>query len=326
MLDNMGREINYLRISITDKCNLRCRYCMPMEGVKQLKHEEILSLEEIARLVQIAATIGIRRVRLTGGCPLVRRNICQLIRYIRSVPEIEEISLTTNGILFPQMADDLKAAGLDRVNISLDSLVPERYRYITRIGDHDSVMRAIDRALELDLEPVKINTVVIRGFNDDEILDFASMAYERPLHIRFIEYMPIGDLEFWNASRMMSSDEVKEVIKQQYELIPNGKIIGNGPAQNYSLAGGRGSVGFISPMSNHFCGSCNRLRLTAEGKLRACLYDKKEMDLKLAISNGASDEDLRQMFVRAISQKPQQHNLNGGWGQENQRKMYQIGG
>ncbi len=326
MLDGRGREINYLRISVTDRCNLRCRYCMPEEGVNYLGHDKILSLEDIARLVRISTSIGIHKVRLTGGSPLVRRNICQLIRYIRDIPEIDDIALSTNGILYADMADDLKAAGLNRINFSLDTLVPEKYTYITRRGQLPDVIRALNKAIILHMDPIKINAVVIRGFNDDEILDFAALAYTHPLHIRFIEFMPIGDMFFWQKERMIHSDEIKNIISQHYTLEENKITTGNGPAKSYKVSGGKGSLGFISPMSNHFCGECNRIRLTAEGKLRACLYDKKEIDLKPALENGANDEEIRQLFIKTIHAKPDKHHMNNGWGENNQRKMYQIGG
>lgn len=326
MVDNHGRNINYLRISITDRCNLRCRYCMPYTGVEKLEHFSILNLEEIARLVRIAAQAGIRKVRLTGGEPLVRRNVAQLIRYIRDIEEIDDISLTTNGTLFGSMAEELKDAGLDRINFSLDSMVADKFQYITRVGRLDTVMSAIDKALRLELHPVKINTVLIRGFNDDEILDFAAMAYERPLHVRFIEFMPIGDLQFWDRGNIISSQETKDIISGRYRLLDAKKIKGSGPARYFNLEGGQGSIGFISPMSNHFCSACNRIRMTAEGKLRGCLYDKREVDLKQAMENGASDEQLRQMFLETISSKPDKHHMNNGWGADNRRKMYQIGG
>ncbi|MEQ8201508.1 MAG: GTP 3',8-cyclase MoaA [Syntrophomonadaceae bacterium] len=326
MVDRHGRNINYLRISITDRCNLRCRYCMPYSGVEKLPHMDILSLEEIARLVRIAAGAGIRKVRLTGGEPLVRKNVVQLIRYIKEIPEIDDISLTTNGTLFPGMAEELKAAGLDRVNFSLDSMVPEKFEYITRSGCLDVVMNAIDKALSLDLHPVKINTVLIRGFNDNEIMAFADLAYKRPLHVRFIEFMPIGDLQFWNRDNIITARETKNIISRHYQLADAKKIKGSGPARYYNLEGGQGSVGFISPMSNHFCAECNRIRMTAEGKLRGCLYDKREVDLRQAMQYGASDEQLRQIFLETISSKPDQHHMNDGWGTENRRKMYQIGG
>jgi cyclic pyranopterin phosphate synthase len=325
LFDTMGRNINYLRISITDRCNLRCRYCMPLEGVEKLGHTRILSLEEIARIVKVAAQVGIQKIRLTGGEPLVRKNINQLIRYICEVPEIDDLALTTNGTLFAGMAQDLQAAGLDRVNFSLDTLVAEKYKYITNRGRLADVIKSIDKALALKMDPVKINTVLIKGFNDNEILDFAELAYKRPLHIRFIEFMPIGDLLFWKRENIISSNETRNIIKTKYKLI-EGKIQGSGPAKYYKLEGGQGSVGFISPMSNHFCSECNRIRMTADGKLRGCLYDKTENDLKLAIDNGASDEDLRQLFLKTINTKPDKHNMNAGWGEENHRKMYQIGG
>ncbi len=326
MFDTMGRNINYLRISITDRCNLRCRYCMPLEGVEKLGHDRILSLEEIARLVRVAAQVGIRKVRLTGGEPLIRKNISQLIGYIRNIPEIDDIAMTTNGTLFTDIADELREAGLDRINFSLDTLVAEKYKYITRQGRLEDATRAINKALELKMEPVKINTVLIKGFNDNEVMDFADLAYNRPLHIRFIEFMPIGDLKFWNRENIISSSETMNMIKRKYKLVEANKIKGSGPAKYYTLEGGQGSVGFISPMSNHFCGECNRIRMTAEGKLRGCLYDKTESDLMLAMRNGASDEDLRKIFLKTINSKPDKHNMNSGWGEENHRKMYQIGG
>ncbi|MCX5780761.1 MAG: GTP 3',8-cyclase MoaA [Firmicutes bacterium] len=326
MLDTKGRNINYLRISITDRCNLRCLYCMPLEGVEKLGHFSILNLEDIARLVRVAATVGIRKIRLTGGEPLVRKNVAQLIHYIHEIKEIDDISLTTNGTLFAGMAEELQAAGLDRVNFSLDTLVADKFKYITREGKLPEVRQAIDKALALGMEPVKINTVLIRGFNDNEVMDFADLAYNNPLHIRFIEFMPIGDLQFWNRENIVTSSETRNLINKKYKLVDGKKVRGSGPAKYYKLEGGQGSVGFISPMSNHFCAECNRIRMTAEGKLRGCLYDKTESDLKQALENGASDEELRQIFLMTINAKPDKHNMNSGWGDENLRKMYQIGG
>lgn len=326
MVDEQGRIINYMRISLTDRCNLRCRYCMPEKGVDNLGHYTILSLEEIARLVKIASQLGICKIRLTGGEPLVRKNIGQLINYIADIPEIDDIAVTTNGILFADMAEELKKAGLKRANISLDSLVPEKFRFITRQGDLSLVKKAIFKALELDMEPIKINTVVIKGFNDDEIMDFAQLAYDYPLHVRFIEFMPVGDLLFWKRDRMLSSLEIKNTIETRYSLLPSKSIAGNGPARYYNLKGGQGSIGFISPMSNHFCAECNRIRLTSEGGLRGCLYGKEEVDLRVALKKGYSDDEIKELFAKVIKAKPAKHNMNAGWGEENKRKMYQIGG
>jgi cyclic pyranopterin phosphate synthase len=326
MLDNFCREINYLRISVTDRCNLRCRYCMPEEGIDKTVHNNILSFEKLARLVKVATTVGIRKIRLTGGEPLVRKEIPSLIEFISQIDSVDDIAITTNGILFPEMACDLKKAGLQRVNFSLDTLQEEKYKYITRVGELHQAEKAIMKALELDLHPVKINTVVIKGFNDDEILNFAHLAYTYPLHIRFIEFMPIGDLLYWKKDRIMTAAEMENVIREKYNLQAARVVKGNGPAKYFKLEGGLGSVGFISPMSNHFCSECNRLRMTAEGKLRGCLYDKREIDLHDAINKGASDEDLRQLFIKAINLKPPEHHMDQGWGIDNERKMYQIGG
>jgi cyclic pyranopterin phosphate synthase len=326
MLDGQGREINYLRVSITDRCNLRCQYCMPETGISSVGHRDILSLEDLARLIRVGASIGIRKIRLTGGEPLVRKNISQLIHYINDIKEIDDIAITTNGILFTPLADEMKAAGLKRVNFSLDSLVAEKYRYITRTGDLSVVMKSIDKARALELHPIKINTVVIKGFNDNEILDFADLAYKYPLHIRFIEFMPIGDLLFWRRDRLMTSQEIKQRIEQKYGLEEWSKIKGNGPASYYKIPGGQGSLGFITPMSNHFCAQCNRIRLTAEGKLRACLHEQGETDLRTSLARSADDTELKQLFMETLHSKPEKHHMDTGWGKDNYRKMYQIGG
>jgi len=326
MIDQFGREINYLRVSITDRCNLRCRYCMPEEGVDKLEHRTILSLEEMARLVGVAVKAGIRKVRLTGGEPLVRRNVVQLVNYIGNLPEIDDLALTTNGVLYAPMAQDLRQAGLNRLNFSLDSLNAERFHYMTRGGNLTTVMASIFKALELGMHPVKINTVVIRGFNDDEVLDFARLATEYPLHVRFIEFMPIGDLHYWNRERMINSSEIKGIIESSYQLESIKRVPGNGPAKYYNIRGGQGSLGFITPMSNHFCTECNRIRLTADGGLRACLHDYHEIDLKTPLRSGASDEELLALFAGCVQAKPSRHQMNAGWGPDNERKMYQIGG
>lgn len=326
MVDAFGRSVHYLRISITDRCNLRCRYCMPEDGVKNLGHANILSLEDITRLVRVGARVGIRKVRLTGGEPLVRKNVAGLVESIASIPEIDDIALTTNGFLFAELAEDLKRAGLKRVNFSMDSLREDRFAYITRREGLASVREAIFKALHLDMHPVKINVVIIRGFNDDEVFDFARLAYDYPLHIRFIEFMPVGDLLWWEPERVVTSEEIKGKLSVPYRLMAEKAVKGSGPARYYSMEGGAGSLGFISPLSHHFCQECNRIRLTADGKLRGCLYDQQEVDLKQALEAGASDSELEELLGKAIERKPARHEMQTGWGEQNYRKMYQIGG
>lgn len=326
MRDSLGRCINYLRISVTDRCNLRCRYCMPDEGISKLDHSKILSFEEILRLVKICSGLGIKRVRITGGEPLVRSHITTLIEGIASTQGIDEVTMTTNGTLFAPLAQRLQDAGLTRVNFSLDSLDENKYHYITRQGRLEQVWRGIMTALESTLSPIKLNIVLIRGFNDDEILDFAELAYDYPLQVRFIEFMPVGDLLFWDRNRVITIAETKNILAQKYNLIPATATPGSGPAQNYVLEGGQGGLGFISPISSHFCAECNRIRLTAEGKMRSCLYDNNETDLKAALDRGASDEDLLRLVKETIAKKPDRHHMDTGWGASNHRKMYQIGG
>lgn len=326
MQDSFGRNIEYLRVSVTDRCNLRCRYCMPLEGTSYMEHGKILSLEEIARLVRLGAELGIKKVRFTGGEPLVRKNFVQLVQYVSEIPRIGDIAVTTNGGLFSEMAWELQQAGLNRVNFSMDSLQEERYRYITRQGDLKRVWDAVFHAMEMDLQPVKLNVVVIKGFNDDELLDFANLAYYHPLHVRFIEFMPIGDLQFWQKDRVCTMEEIRRRINLEYELLPANPVEGNGPARQFQIKGGLGSLGFISPLSNHFCSECNRVRLTADGKLRVCLHHKIEFDLRRPMREGASDEELLELIKKAVAMKPRRHHMDEGWGGQNERKMFQIGG
>lgn len=326
MFDTYARNINYLRVSVTNRCNFRCKYCMPEEGIEDIGHDNILTVEEIVRLVQVAARVGIRKVRLTGGEPLVRKNITKLVAEIAKIPKISDIAITTNGMLFADMARELKGAGLNRVNFSLDSLDSERFRYITSRGSLYDVTHAILTALELGLAPVKINTVVMKGINDQEILDFVELAKTMPLHVRFIEFMPVGDLPFYKTDRVVTVHEIRQIIEQKYELTKAAAVQGNGPAKAYQIRGGRGTVGFISAMSDHFCGECNRIRMTADGKLRGCLFSQNEINVKLALHNHTGDEILADLFSKVIREKPNRHHMNDGWGADNKRKMYQIGG
>lgn len=326
MKDILQREINYLRLSVTDRCNLRCTYCMPREGIKPIPHEEILRNEEIEKLVRVAALVGINKIRLTGGEPLVRKGLPDLIELIAGIPGIDDIAVTTNGILLPEMAAGLKDAGVKRVNISLDTLEPRRYEEVTRLGKFGSAWRGIEAALEHGFHPVKINVVAIRGFNDDEILELAGLSFKYPLHVRFIELMPIGISDAWASCRHIPVHEIMDIIEHGLgKLQEVKKPAGNGPAKYYDLPGSKGSIGFISPVSDHFCSSCNRLRLTAEGKLRPCLYSDYEIDLKKPLRSDATQLEMARLFTQAIKLKPTRHNIGEGW-RERDRIMSQIGG
>lgn len=326
MQDTFKRNINYLRISVTDRCNLRCVYCMPPEGVQHVPHSEILTMEEITTLVRAAAGVGIRKIRLTGGEPLVRKGITTLVESIAAVDNIDDIAVTTNGILLEKLGPRLKDAGLKRVNISLDTLNPRRFREITRLGRLEDVKRGIETALKLGMHPVKINTVVVRGLNDDEVLDLARLALDYPLHIRYIELMPIGESDKWARERFVSAGEVSARIEAGMgKLGPVDKPAGSGPARYFRIPGATGTVGFITAISNHFCSACNRLRLTATGSLRPCLYSDRELDVKGPIRNGASLLELSKLFVQAARMKPDRHNMAAGW-KDKMRVMSQIGG
>lgn len=333
-IDQHGRTIDYLRISVTDRCNLRCLYCMPEEGVAWRPHDMMLSLEEIERFVRIAAADGINRIRLTGGEPLVRLGIVDLIREITNTPGITSVAMTTNGILLPKMAQDLRDAGLSRVNISLDTLDPAQYAHITRRGNLEDAFAGIDAALSVGFKPIKINCVVIRSL-DQDVLSFAKLSMDRPLHVRFIEYMPVGDSSGsdgmgWNETDTIPSEELIATIDTQARAEGLGALVsigkekspdGWGPARYYQFAGALGTVGFISPLSRHFCSECNRLRITAEGLLRPCLFSDIEYDVRSALRNG-DDEAVRAVLRQALGAKPDEHHNRIG----TDRFMSQIGG
>jgi cyclic pyranopterin phosphate synthase len=309
LTDRFRRRIDYMRISVTDRCNLRCIYCMPPEGLSPIEHREILRYEEIVRVMKVAARVGVRKVRITGGEPLVRKNIPHLIQLMRDIDGISDLSLTTNGALLEEYAEELAAAGLGRVNISLDSLKPERYREITRGGDIEAVFRGIEAARKAGLLPVKINIVPIRGLNDDEIIDFARMTLHFPYQVRFIEFMPIGRQYLWKPENFMSVAEIRSVIGRTGRLNP-AKLRKSGPARYFKFDGAAGVIGFISPLSNHFCGECSRLRLTADGKLRPCLFSETEIDLKPALRSDAPDYEIERLIRLSIEVKPEGHNIN----------------
>lgn len=310
MLDRYDREINYLRVSVTDRCNLRCQYCIPKEGVSLIGHDDILRYEEILKIIKIASTLGIRKIRITGGEPLVRKGLIEFISAIKGISNIEDISLTTNGILLAPYAEKLFLAGIKRINISLDSLDKEKYAQITRGGDLEAVLRGIEEVKRIGFSPIKINTVAIRRFNEDEILKFAEMSIESPYQIRFIELMPMGEID--NDDHYLSSEAVKSKILEAFDLQPvNGKREKtDGPAKIYRIDGALGEIGFISPISRHFCFSCNRLRLTADGHLRTCLLSDHEVDLKKPLRNGnVSDDEISLIISKAIKDKPRNHDL-----------------
>lgn len=309
MYDPYGRKIDYLRISVTDRCNLRCFYCMPSEGVTPVKHKDLLTYEEIIRIVGVAAPLGIKKVRLTGGEPLSRKNIPFLIASLRNIEGIENITLTTTGILLERYADELARAGLDRVNVSLDSLRPERYAEITRGGSLDVVMRGIERAEKAGLRPVRINMVPIRGLNDDEIEDFARITLKKTYQVRFIEFMPIGSKELWSPERYIPINEIKSRVERIGTLTPV-KLRKSGPARYSRFSDATGVVGFINAVTHQFCNECNRLRLTADGKLRPCLFSETEVDLKTPLRSGATDSEIERLITLAIEVKPAEHNIS----------------
>jgi len=322
ILDSFGRSINYLRISVTDRCNLRCIYCMPLEGIPQLPHSEILSYEEVRTVVQAAAELGITKIRLTGGEPLVRAELPKLIKMLSQIEGIQELSLTTNGTFLKKHALELKQAGLSRVNVSLDTLKADKFRYITRLGKLKDVLEGIEAAKEAGLHPVKINTVVMRGINEDEILDFTRMTYEDGWHVRFIELMP-----FKRVADFVPFIELRRHISLLGKLEPCTSTTGNGPAMYYRLAGARGTIGFISPLTElSFCSRCNRMRLTSDGKLRPCLLGEDEIDLKMPLRNNVSIEELKSLIQKTVASKPEHHHLIGGNVRLVNRKMSQIGG
>jgi GTP 3',8-cyclase len=311
MIDSFNRDITYMRISVTDRCNLRCVYCMPKEGISRLGHDDILRYEEIRLVVAAAVNVGITKVRITGGEPLVRKGVVEFIADLRALRGIDDISLTTNGILLEQFARPLYEAGIRRINVSLDSLDPARYADITRGGDLQAVLRGIAAAHAVGFAPIKINTVAMKGGIEGELTAFARQTIDMPFQVRFIELMPLGGSDFTRPSQFLSNDDVRKIISRAYPLEPvNGKRgKSDGPARLFRIPGARGEVGFISPLSHHFCSSCNRLRLTADGHLRVCLLSDAEVDLKGPLRAGCSTRDLEGLIRHAIAAKPREHAL-----------------
>ena len=319
MRDSYGRDINYLRISVTDRCNLRCIYCMPEQGIKSKSHVEILRFEEILKIVKAAEKLGVNKIRYTGGEPLVMKDLDKLIYETSKLPGIDDIAITTNGILLSDMASDLKKAGLKRVNISLDTLDSTKFKSITRVGSLEKVMESIDKCLSLGIEPVKINTVLMKGFNDTEFEDFLNLTRKMPVEIRFIELMPIGEgIKIYKKSKL----NFMELLKKHPELeqIETQK---SSTAQLYKLSGAKGKIGFISPVSCKFCAECNKIRLTSIGTIKQCLHSKEEINLRQYLND---EEMLANVLKQAIYNKPLEHHLDDEKISRSEKMMYQIGG
>ncbi len=326
LFDPYKRKINYLRISVTDRCNLRCRYCMPEEGIPLIPHQEILTYEEILRIVRVFASQGISKIRLTGGEPLVRKGIVDFVARLSEIEGIRDLSLTTNGILLKELARPLKDAGLKRVNISLDSLRKERFARITRQGDFERVWAGIEEAIRVGLSPIKINMVAIRGVNDDEIEAFARLTLELPLTVRYIEYMPSGNGEAWKETDLLAVPQIKERLESLGPLIPLTPDQWDGPARRFRLRGALGEIGLIGAVSSHFCHECNRLRLTPDGKIRTCLFSDEEIDVKDLLRRGGSDDELKEKLLAALRAKPERHHIDSHQFKKCQRNMSAIGG
>ncbi|MEI7025141.1 GTP 3',8-cyclase MoaA [Paenibacillus sp. y28] len=330
LVDSFGRVHDYLRISVTDRCNLRCVYCMPEEGMAFEPDERLLSFAEIREVVRVLAGYGVRKLRLTGGEPLVRRDLPQLVAMLSQIPGIEDIALTTNGIYLANRAAQFKSAGLTRVNISLDSLRPDRFALITRGGDVQRVMSAVRESIRVGFHPIKINVVLMKGLNEDEIDDFLQWTIDEEINVRFIEYMPIGhDDDGWRSKYLPLNTVLERCLTRGWAVESTGEVYGNGPSHNYLIRGAKGRFGLIHPVSDHFCETCNRLRLTADGSIKPCLYWTDEFNVRGVIGN---DEAVAQLFFKALGVKPLNHEMAEALRRQSQshtptvRRMSQIGG
>jgi GTP 3',8-cyclase len=325
--DRYGRQLTYLRLSVTDRCNLRCKYCMPQINFSWLPHDSILTYEEILKICRTLAVMGVTKVRLTGGEPLVRRDLISLAERLTEIDGFTEICITTNGVLLEKYADGLFKAGIRHINISLDSMDPERFAYITGFNLFDHVWRGIEKALEKGFSPIKINAVIIKGINDNEITAMAGLSLKYPLQVRFIEFMPVGHDIFWNPDRFISCDKIRNQVEDAFgKLSPLHKSHSAGTASEYMLDNAPGSLGFIGALSHHFCESCNRLRLTAEGRLRLCLFSDEEVDVKKALQQGLNPDELALFFRQAVLKKPKGLNFLDKEALSCTRSMSSIGG
>jgi GTP 3',8-cyclase len=326
LVDGWGREIKSLRVSVTDKCNFRCRYCMPAEGLEWLPRDEVLSFEEIERLVRILASMGVDEIRLTGGEPLVRRELPVLVQKLASVPGVADLSLTTNGVLLDRLAGPLVAAGLRRINVSLDTLSHTRFAEITRRDALDRVLQGLEEAERYpELRPIKVNAVAVKGFTETEVPALAELARRKPYVVRFIEFMPLDADGAWRDDDVLTGAEIRAIIEQHWPLeeIPAKP---SSTARRYRFADGAGEIGFVNPVSEPFCSSCDRIRLTADGQLRTCLFSRREWDLKTPLRAGATDGELERELRRAVDHKELKHRINEPGFVRATRSMSQIGG
>jgi GTP 3',8-cyclase len=326
LTDGWGREIKSVRVSVTDKCNFRCRYCMPAEGLEWLGREEILTFEEIARITRVLAAMGVDEVRLTGGEPLARRDVPVLVSMLAGIPGVDDLSLTTNGVLLDRYAAPLAAAGLRRLNVSLDSLSHVRFAEITRRDALDRVLTGLEAAeRHPELRPIKVNCVAIRGFTEEEVPALAELARRKPYVVRFIEFMPLDAEEQWAGDDVLTGAEIRALIEERWPLVEI-PAKPSSTARRYRFADGAGEVGFVNPVSEPFCSSCDRIRLTADGQLRTCLFSRREWDLKTPLRDGASDEELAGLIRWAVSHKELKHKINDPGFVRASRSMSQIGG
>lgn len=324
LVDTFGRAHTYLRISVTDRCNLRCSYCMPPEGLNWKTKSEILTYEEIIRIARVFVDLGITKIRLTGGEPLVRKDLHVLVEHLKQLPGVQTIAMTTNAVLLAQQAQALKSAGLTALNISLDTLNKTRFADITKRNDYDNVMRGIEAALEVGFAPLKLNVVVIKGFNDDELIDIVDWIKDKPINVRFIEYMPFKD-NHWQPEGVFSYAEMRELIDTKFTLVPL-KMESGAVAKDFAIKDHTGSVSFVTSMTDSFCGTCNRLRLTADGSVKSCLFYLPEVSLRDVLRRGITDEDLALMIQSAVLMKPEAHPPMEELATVANRSMIEIGG
>ena len=325
--DGWGREIRSVRVSVTDKCNFRCTYCMPAEGLEWLGRSEILTFEEIARLVRVLASLGVDEVRLTGGEPLVRRDLPKLVSMLSEIPGVRDLSLTTNGVLLDRLAGPLVAAGLKRINVSLDSLSHVRFAELTRRDALDAVLRGLEEAERYpELRPIKVNCVAIKGFTEEEVPALAELARRKPYVVRFIEFMPLDADEMWREDQVLAGGEIRALIEERYGPLVELPAKASSTAKRYGFADGIGELGFVNPVSEPFCSSCDRIRLTADGQLRTCLFSRREWDLKTPLRDGSSDEQIVAALRNAVAHKELKHRINERGFVRASRSMSQIGG